>query len=235
MGVFDGTIKVKRVVPDPATDHKLSHSGSLSFESITKDTALAGTKGRHCDLVHGDHWHEVRGSEKSTIFSDQTITVRGNHKETLVGNCYQNIIGPHIVQNNTVRNETRLGKFHLVYGDNEQTSDNSSDYSVVANSMSFIFLFNLECDAIAKIEFAMVHVETKVLHFTGDLYDIQAVTECAIQAAAGMSIGLADVSLQYSNVSVDVKPLHTKAALNSNWLGVAKVFSGMAGGPNQLL
>ena len=106
---------------------------------------------------------------------------------------------------------------------------------MVANSLSFIFLFSLECDAIAKIEFAGIHVETKVLHFTGDLYDIQAVTECAIQAAAGMSMALADVSLQYSNVSVDVKPLDTKAALNRNWLGVAKVLSGMAAGPNQLL
>ena len=140
MSVFDGQIKTKLAVADPRTDHTLPNSRSLSFKGITGVTALEGTKGQHCNLVHGEHWHEVRGTEinnikldqVSTITRDHTIKVCRNHKETLVGKCYQNMIGPHIVQNNNVRNETRLAKWHLTYGDNEQSQDSSSNFWKVA-------------------------------------------------------------------------------------------------------
>ncbi len=72
------------------TDRALPNSKSLTFSAITQQTALAGTNAAHCNLVHGDHRHEVRGTEinnvmvdhKSSISRHQTILVKGNHKET---------------------------------------------------------------------------------------------------------------------------------------------------------
>src|SRR5580704_5982935 len=106
MSVFDGKIKTKSRTPYPHTDHKLIPSGFLSYTAINEEHALRGTKGKHCDLVHGDHWNEIEGCHNENIGQDQTIKVVGKHKETLVESCYQNIIGPQIVLNNNVRNET---------------------------------------------------------------------------------------------------------------------------------
>jgi hypothetical protein len=236
MSVFDGQIKTKLEVPDPLTDHTLPNSRSLSFKGITGLTALKGTKGQHCNLVHGDNWHEIRGSEIANVKLDQTIKVFRNHKETLVGKCYQNIIGPHIVQNNNHRNETRLAKWHLVYGDNEQSQDSSSNFWNVATSFQFVPLLNMEIDGVAKIEFAGIHIETKILHFTGDLYDIQAVYACSIQAAAQLAIALSGTSLQYAHFTVHTRDtIETKVCPSTFWLGAAKLFAGPIAGPNQLM
>src|SRR5690349_2982706 len=107
MSAFDALTKIKQAVTHPKTDHLLPKSRSLAFKAITDKAALKGTKGDHCELVHGDHWKELKGNEvsnvkldqKLTVSRHQTIKVVGNHKETLVGKVYQNVIGPHIVQN----------------------------------------------------------------------------------------------------------------------------------------
>ncbi len=152
MGVFDAKTKIKLAVPDPITDHTLPNSKSLSFTAITQPTALDGTKGQRCSLDHGDHWHEVRGTEthnvivdqKSTISRHQTILVKGNHKETLVGKVYQNIIGPHIVQNNTVRNETRLGTYVKTHGNFEVQDDHDGHFVYSSILMERCYVFDFE-------------------------------------------------------------------------------------------
>src|SRR5215471_16732612 len=136
MSVFDATIKVKTAASDPLTDHKLLHPKSLSWGAITSPSALAGTKGDHCELVHGDQWHEIKGNHKQNIQQNQTIKVVGKHKETLVESCYQNIIGPHTVLNNDVRNETRLGVFTKTYGDNTKQEDHSGDITSQSTNTS---------------------------------------------------------------------------------------------------
>jgi hypothetical protein len=119
MGVFDSLTQCKRAVADPVTDHKLPHPKSLSWAGITTPTAVLGTTGAHCDLLHGDQWTEIKGDHKMNIAANQTIKVVGKHKETIVESCYQNMIGPHIVTNCNARNETRLGTYTEVYGDQE--------------------------------------------------------------------------------------------------------------------
>jgi hypothetical protein len=236
MSAFDAMTKIKRMTSDPLTDHTLPNSRSLAWAHITTPAAVAGTLGFHCDLVHGNYWHDIRGDHDLRVTADQTIKVMGKHKETLVESCYQNIVGPHIVQNHNPRNETRMAKFHLVYGEHEQSSDNLNDFSVVANTGQFVFLFNLECDAVAKMEFAGVHVETKILHLTADMYDIQAVYAAAIQAAAQLSIQLAGTNIQYNHFSVKTRAaIELKVAPSTFWLGAAKLFAGPIAGPNQIL
>jgi hypothetical protein len=136
MSVFDATTKVKRAVSDPLSDHKLPHPKSLSWGAITSPSAVAGTNGAHCDLVHGDQWHEIKGNHNQNIQQNQTIKVVGKHKETLADSCYQNIIGPHTVLNNNVRNETRLGVFTKTYGDNTKQEDQSGDITSQSSNTS---------------------------------------------------------------------------------------------------
>src|SRR5215472_14467182 len=144
MRVFDATTKVKTAVSDPLTDHKLLHPKSLSWGAITSPSAVAGTNGAHCDLVHGDQWHEIKGNHKQNIQQNQTIKVVGKHKETLVDSCYQNIIGPHIVLNNDVRNETRLGVFTKTSGFYWHTEPGYGEVSQMDMNFSNIIGFQAE-------------------------------------------------------------------------------------------
>lgn len=163
MGAFDGKNKIARAVADRQTDQKLPDSRSLSWKTITTPTALAGTKGVHCGLVHGDEWNEIKGHRTKNIAQNQTIKVVGKHKETLVESCYQNIIGPQIVLNNHVRNETRLGKFTLIYGcaQNEQSSDGES--WVKPTDKACVYGVSFECD-LSKVEVMGLHGEVVGVH-----------------------------------------------------------------------
>jgi hypothetical protein len=163
MSAFNASTKIKRAVSDPLSDHKLPHPKSLSWGAIHTSTAVSGTKGEHCDLVHGDQWNEVKGNHNENILQNQTIKVVGKHKETLVESCYQNIIGPHIVQNNSVRNETRLDKFSLVYGDNTITQDSSGDQNVKPFDYSCTWVLSFEADT-SKLETVGIHGELVDFH-----------------------------------------------------------------------
>src|SRR5947209_1994057 len=179
MSIFDGLTKTKLAVPNPLTDHTLPDSKSLSFKAITGRTALNGTQGQHCNLVHGDHWHEVRGTEinnvivdqKSTISRHQSIVVKGDHKETLVGKCYQNIIGPHVVLNNTVRNETRLGTFTKVYGENWTHEHSWGNVSQMDENYQNIWVLNM-ANTTMNIESQGIHLEGVLVH--GELVGVHA-------------------------------------------------------------
>jgi len=241
MSAFDALTKIKQAVEHPKTDHQLPKSRSLAFKAIAGKAALQGTKGQHCTLVHGDHWNEVKGNEvsnvkldqKLTVSRHQTIKVVGNHKETIVGKVYQNIIGPHIVQNNAVRNETRLAKFTLVYGDNEQQSDKIANYSAVPFSFSAISVFDLEY-VTAKVEFTPLHFELKGSHLTVDAIEITGAAN-NIQGS-GLSVSLAGTSIQFNAVEVETHEavkMHHTAGMHF-WVGLARAFAGPTIGPNSV-
>ena len=165
MSTFNGKTKIDREVADPKTDHTLPSSRSLSWRAITTPAALAGTNSAQCELVHGDKWYEINGNHTENIAKNQTIKVVGKHKETLVESCYQNIIGPHIVLNNTVRNETLLGTHSRVYGDKQQSDDSTGTITQQAENITLVYLLTLEADLL-KLEFEVMHFELKVLHDT---------------------------------------------------------------------
>jgi len=93
MGVFNAMSNVKRTVEDPRTDHKLPHPASLSWNLVTEASALVGTKGPHCELVHGDRWHQVRGNVTENIQKNLATTVTGNHSHEVSGNQSLSVIG----------------------------------------------------------------------------------------------------------------------------------------------
>ena len=231
MGVFDGKIATKLKVTDPLTDHTLPHPRSLSFKSITETTALTGTKGSQCHLLHGDHWNEIKGNHIENIAQNQTIKVVGKHKETLVGKCYQNIIGPHVVQNNDVRNETRLDRFNLVYGQNELTSAQVGNLSVLGVLGSAVLLCDFEFAAI-KVEFTPVHAEFKLVHYTMDILDEQVATTSVQLAGTSVQSAVTSISAAGNTVTVDANRLATSVSetltsLQNTWVGVARINAGM--------
>lgn len=171
MGVFNSTTHCKRAVSDPLSDQTLPNPASLSWSDVTGVTALAGTTGDHCGVVHGDRTQEFRGStidhvngnHKLTITGDQTIKIGGNHKETILQDCYQSIIGPHIVTNQTVRNETRMGRFSETFGEFDHLDDHH-DRLYRANTLTEIVLAHLFEYQTMKLEFEPLHIELKLLH-----------------------------------------------------------------------
>lgn len=116
MSTFGSNTITDRAVADPRTDHVLPNPRALSWELIATPVALRGVEGQHCQLVHGDYWREIKGNQILEIERDQNITIEGKHKETIGQDCYQNIVGPHLVTNHSVRNELALGRWIRIYG-----------------------------------------------------------------------------------------------------------------------
>lgn len=240
MSAFDALTKIKQAVEHPKTDHLLPKSRSLAFKAITGKAALKGTKGDHCELVHGDHWKELKGNEtmnvkldqKLTVKQHQTIKVVGNHKETLVGKVYQNVIGPHIVQNNAVRNETRLSRYTLVYGQNELASAKIGDAQVTGFSASACLVIDMEYASV-KWEVTLAHEEMKLYHEMLSTIDISKVGT-SVQVA-GTSVTSNGVEAKYDAEHLTVSLEHT-AVTSTVKLNVtsACTYAGLVLGPNQV-
>jgi len=173
MSAFDAVSRTRRAVADPDTDRRLPEARSLSWTAITQSAALNGTMGAHAELLHGDRWQQTDGNHTESVLGNQLHTVKGNqsivigrnHKETLVKHCWQNIIGPHLVTNHSVRNETRMGNCDTVYGDwyvHDDAHDGrfflADTYFKSATVMSF------EVDTLFKVEIHGVHLEAAPLH-----------------------------------------------------------------------
>jgi hypothetical protein len=215
MSAFDGEIKIARAVSDPQTDHTLPSSKSLSWKAITTPAALAGTTGAFCELVHGDKWNEIKGNHTENIAQNQTLKVVGKHKETLVESCYQNIIGPHIVQNNDVRNETRLNAYTKTYGDNTQYQNIADDAVRQSNHWEIIDY----CEAhhthdrgyiVDGFYTAVLVTSSTVVNVAPTLVNIE-LTAAEIQAILGHAeamLGSAEVHLGHAEVHIGHIGLH---------------------------
>jgi hypothetical protein len=179
MSVFDSTTKVSRTLGNSATDDTLPGSASLSWRAINSAQALGSQNATECELLHGDHSRHITGnrtenidsSSKHTVDGDQTIRINGKHKETIVLDCYENIIGPHVVLNQTVRNETHLGTRTLVYGAFLNKDDASGDLQYASSLFEHTNVFNFEWSS-SKLEVQPLHVEVKGLHVEGELIEI---------------------------------------------------------------
>jgi hypothetical protein len=179
VSVFNSTTKVFRTLGSSVTDNRLPGSASLSWRAISTTRALGSQSGTECELLHGDHSRHITGNRTENIVSnskhavdgDQTIQVNGKHKETIVLDCYQNIIGPHVVLNQTVRNETHLGTRTLVYGAFLNKDDASGDLQYAASLFEHTNVLNFEWST-NKLEVEPLHIEVKGLHVEGELINV---------------------------------------------------------------
>jgi hypothetical protein len=116
MSVFDNTVKIGRRVPDPLTDKALDSPGALSWGSITAVSALAGTTGVDCKLIHGDRWQQiaqnlttvVMASETHSVMQNQTLTITQNRTKTVVGNVTATVVGSHNLLQVGAQNEIHV-------------------------------------------------------------------------------------------------------------------------------
>ena len=83
--VFDSVIKTPLRLKDPITDDTLPSIGSLSWASMTSDSALSGTTGADSMLVHGNRWQQVYGDLTENYSGSKEIDVKGKHHETIKG------------------------------------------------------------------------------------------------------------------------------------------------------
>lgn len=189
MSVFDNTTRVRRAVADPAKDHRLPHPAALSWEAIGSAHGLKGTKGLECDLVHGDHFRRITGNRTDVITGnarhvvdrDQIVRINGKHNETLTQACYQNIVGPHIVFNQTVRNETHMGARTLIYGDFINEDTNNGDLVWATSLFEHTNILNFEWST-NKVEAHGIHVEVKAAHVAGSLIEAQTSVSSASES-----------------------------------------------------
>lgn len=233
MSAFDGKNRIARMVVDPTTDHTLPNSKSLSWKAITTPVALSGTKGAHCELVHGDKWRELKGNHTENIGANQTIKVVGDHKETLVGKVYQNIIGPHIVSNQTVRNETRMGAYSEVYGDLTRWDDANGDMLYCDTLYHHTNIFDFEY-CTSKVEVTPVHLEVKAAHLALSLVEAQASWVNLQNATLDVELFTTAGQISAFNFNSDGVKVHA-TTLQKFWVGVTQIIGGTTAGPNSIL
>ena len=80
--------------------------GSLAGgAAIATPTALAGTNGVDCKLIHGDRWQEINGNETDDITGNLMTTIDGDENRLLLGNL-----------ETTVMEKTKDDRFGLYLG-----------------------------------------------------------------------------------------------------------------------
>lgn len=91
--VFCADIQTPLAVPDPCTDYMLPPAGSLSYGSITAESALGGTNGVDTLLVAGNRDRQMNGNESTRITQDRSHTVGGNQQKKITGDKQENVTG----------------------------------------------------------------------------------------------------------------------------------------------
>jgi hypothetical protein len=153
MSTFDSSTKVKRAVDDPMTDHRLPHPKTLVWGAITAPTALAGTTGAHCELVHGNHWSQIDGNLTEHIQADVTTNIQGdrsyivtgNQTQTTIGNITSTVVGAQTRTHLGPQNGTHLAPVSDTYRTNVYI-DHSCDWVQVQDRVAQLawLVMNLE-------------------------------------------------------------------------------------------
>lgn len=237
MAVFGGSTKISRAVADPGTDKTLPSSGSLSWGGITGASGVAGTTGVDCKLVSGDRWQQISGTHtenigtnlKTTVTGDQTHTIQGNQtieiggkKElTVAQQCLETMVGPHMITNMDVFNETRLSVQMKVHGDLEwqRTQDWQVQYGTT-NLSHYSLLIEVEE---FHVEAALNHYEAKGVHTYASVGDGNAVLTKFETAPINASAKLTDnkintLALWIKILNTEVGAMDTKVGMRLNAL-----------------
>jgi hypothetical protein len=221
MGVFDGQTKIGRRVVDPLTDKKLPLSGALSWGSITTTTALAGTTGLDCKLVHGDRWQEIGGkmtehytdNVKSTFDQNWTILVSGIMSLTVVKGYNESQQGP-------VNREYVQVVTDLFDSDHNVTIPDSASFSSLRYNNTWVELTQIQLTGllaaaavigccitltgILDLEFKILHAEGHPLHFAWAGNDTTASISTEHFAALRAAVGTAAKTEATVNALLDL-------------------------------
>ena len=93
MPVFDGKITTPTRAHSAANDSKGPSFRSLDPHAMTSPTALAGTVGVDCSLIHGDSDFLLNGNLKLHVTENMTELVDGSHLNTVTQNKIASVLG----------------------------------------------------------------------------------------------------------------------------------------------
>jgi hypothetical protein len=98
---FTGSPRTSNSSFDSSSDHKTPSLGALSMGSMTSLTALSGTTGIDCSLIHGDEWNQMEGNLTENILKNHTAVITLNETYTVKSNVVKRVNG--------TTNDTRVG------------------------------------------------------------------------------------------------------------------------------
>ncbi|HUA83758.1 MAG TPA: hypothetical protein VMB85_07855 [Bryobacteraceae bacterium] len=181
MGVFNNSVKIGVRVEDPGTDKKLPPSGALSYPSITAPSALAGTTGIDCKLVHGDRWQQILGNMtenytdnvNTTVGQNWTIQVNGIMNLTVMLGYNETEWGPVNRTYQQVVNDTFNSDHNVSIPDSAAfTVTNFANTFTWVTSIAIVFGLSMPiaialCVTIAAVydlEYKTLHAEAHPIH-----------------------------------------------------------------------
>ncbi|NYF78656.1 hypothetical protein [Granulicella arctica] len=142
---FSGAPKTSNQSFDPSTDNKTPSLGSLNMKSMPSPTALSGTTGIDCSLIHGDEWNQIEGNltenilknHKATVMINETHTVNNNLVHRVNGTTNDTRIGVHNQTNIAPRNETYAHTLSETHHQPEHREQKTEDHNFVTSLLEF--------------------------------------------------------------------------------------------------
>ena len=193
MSVFDASTKTGREVKDPLSDKTLPPPASLSWKAITTPTALAGTVGIDCKLVHGDRFQQIDKSMIENYGGSVTSTIGGSQTRTVMGSQTFMTIG--------MQTETNVtGITHLIVGaTNRSYIGAHNEIQIAGKNHTFVGVL-VENHASPKQENEPLHVETDAISLALKGVDLSATGMKG--EAVGLSTGVFGLKLEGGGLAV---------------------------------
>lgn len=136
MPVFDSAVKTVTGNNSMTKDNVFPNLGMLNSKSMPSLTALAGTNGAECAVIHADRWYQVDGQSTETVEKNFTTHIHGKEERDVkldlnncvMGNTNDTRVGVHNQTNIAPRNDeflhTRSEIHHQPEHRDQKTEDN---------------------------------------------------------------------------------------------------------------
>jgi hypothetical protein len=184
---YAGTPKTVNGNFDPSSDNKTPKLGLLSLNAMTSPTALGGTNGIDCSLIHGDEWNQMEGNLTENTLKKHIGYVKGDETYTVNGDLVMRVNGTthdtRVQQHNQINISARLDVFIHTRSEvhyqpecrEQKTADNESDNNIwhvdkknLAWHMFMIDIFG------TRAEFNLtMNVEKKLLQVGANIFVIE--------------------------------------------------------------
>lgn len=105
--VFDANTLLATRAHSAPDDSKPPMLGKLMLKSMTSPTALQGTTGTDCTLVHGDVWRQLEGNEGVNILKNLTTDIKLNETREVHTDLINRVDG--------TTTDTRVGAHHQTH------------------------------------------------------------------------------------------------------------------------
>ena len=143
--IFGAAPKTTNGSFNPSSDHKTPQLGSLDLSNMPLPTALAGTTGIDCSLIHGDEWNEMEGNLTENILKSHTGYIKINETYTINGNLTHRVngatndtrVGVHNRLNIAQRNDTFMHTRAETHHQPEHREQKTEDHSITQSLLEF--------------------------------------------------------------------------------------------------